>query len=786
MPYDLIDKSDDRRLPVVTHICAVASNILAFTVQEYYVTGGTQVPYEPLEGETLVQQDAVPPFSMYSPHLVWIMKGGEKTGIYVKDYLGDKRFILEKREGDEMCRAAADDRSSYKVNGARPLAVFRKMKPNGLADISQDVCYEHVIYIVLEKPLGDGETYKIDFAPLKLCCAGASYVHIPEENRSNAINVTQLGFRPGDPVKRAYMSQWMGLGGGIVYPGNMPFMVLDSNTGERVYEGAARLQQNGAEVPYGAGARATAGAAAVGSGDSISTHAPIYELDFSGFNTQGEYVVFVPHVGVSHKFPIKENVWLDGFKASMKGLYHHRSGIECGPPYSEFTRPRVYHPDEGRVVYQSTCSLFMSGNGLNCYGTDTNNFGNLVKGRTDEVVENAWGGYFDACDWDRRIQHLNASQLLLELYLMFPKAFGKVNLNIPESADPIPDIIGECLWNIDFYRRLQMPDGGIRGGIEAEEHPILGQCGWQDSLQAFAYAPDFWSSHFYVSAAARVAVALRDDHPEKAAVYEESAVRAMEWAEEHYAIERKNAHKWSKRAAAGVRDARELAAADMFRLTGDDKYGDLYISLRQDRSYQAAFVYATLPNHMGCANTKSLCIGQIVDAAERALDFAAKSPYRLPTPDKYAIHTGPYSSFYTIPHMTELCRAHYITNDARYLAGAVDACQFACGANPDNLCYTTRVGVKWPMNVLHHDSRLTGQLIPEGITVFGPHNLNASNQEMVRFLRQDAFMPGAYAWPSTESYLDVYRLPCQCEYTVQTSIGPNAYNWGYLAGAHRR
>jgi endoglucanase len=36
-------------------------------------------------------------------------------------------------------------------------------------------------------------------------------------------------------------------------------------------------------------------------------------------------------------------------------------------------------------------------------------------------VPNAWGGYFDAGDWNRRIQHLDATNLLFELAEMFPQ-----------------------------------------------------------------------------------------------------------------------------------------------------------------------------------------------------------------------------------------------------------------------------------------------------------------------------------------------------------------------------
>jgi len=40
-------------------------------------------------------------------------------------------------------------------------------------------------------------------------------------------------------------------------------------------------------------------------------------------------------------------------------------------------------------VYQSTCSLLNSGNGLNALGTDKGNFKNLCEGLTGKLVENA-------------------------------------------------------------------------------------------------------------------------------------------------------------------------------------------------------------------------------------------------------------------------------------------------------------------------------------------------------------------------------------------------------------
>ena len=158
-----------------------------------------------------------------------------------------------------------------------------------------------------------------------------------------------------------------------------------------------------------------------------------------------------------------------------------------------------------------------------------------MKGRTDAVVPDAWGGYMDAGDWDRRIQHLIVSRYLLELADTFPETFRGVKLNIPESGSGLPDVVSEALFNLDCYRRMQTADGGIRGGIESSEHPREGEGSWQESLEVLAYAPDVWSSHWYAGVAARAALVLRDVRPDLSQVYRDSALRAMEFAEQHWA-----------------------------------------------------------------------------------------------------------------------------------------------------------------------------------------------------------------------------------------------------------
>jgi endoglucanase len=748
--------------PRLEHVCLVAENIVLLTVREGEVTGGVQEPYLPQSGETLEQDRDI-------PALVYIVRDGKRVGVKVEDrQKGTQRFPFETVVGEALDREKADDPESYRVNGQRPWRVFRKTKPNNMADPDGGYTYLHRLYLVLPAAIREGEGLSLHFAEGLFERNSEDLIFRAEALRSEAVQVNQLGYRADDPSKKAWLSQWMGLGGGISYDAVRVFHLV-SESGERVYTGAVRPQHGGEAVPGGLG--------------ELSTDCPLYELDFSDFQAEGVYRVTVPGVGCSFPFAIGQaGTWETAFRASMNALYCQRSGIVTGKPYSDFERPRCYHPDDGRVIYQSGCSLFESGNGLNCYGTDTNNFGNLLRKATDEVVENAWGGTFDACDWDRRIQHLRASRLETELYLMFPDYFDALSLPIPEQGNGVADVLSEACWNIDFYRRLQLPDGGIRGGIEQEEHPILGQCGWQDTWKAYAYAPDFWSSWYYASAAARMAFALKHRQSERAEAYEESARRAFDWAERSYAaLLPKEGHKWTRRAHAGARTERENAAADLFRLTGEERFDALYRSIRSDENLDACFTYATLPDALGDASTRELCRKAILEAAERALRNGEKLPYHLTSEDLAHDRLTGFGAFCTVPRNMQLIRAHFLTGDRRYLTAAIAAADFALGANPDNLCLTTGLGKRCPENILHHDSRMTGQKPPAGITVFGPQDFNHPDDAFPRLIRADFLWPGAYVWPTVEGYLDIYRHPCVTEYTVQGTLGPNAYQWGYFA-----
>ena len=546
--------------PEVVHIGAVAPDVIGITVQAGRIEYGHQVPYEREQSDQVREEGKERLVFRSGRFLGWLV-GREGKFLYTEDQLVGDSLDTTAIDRVDSYRLVSEDDPQFRA-AAAPLSVFRKSKPT---DLGRDVRWihlapiRHVIYLQVATPLVQGCHYRIEFSDQLL--PPQTFCYDPTSVRSEAVHVSQLGFRPGDPAKRAFLSCWLGSGGAWKYPESLPFSLIDHQTGEAVFDGKTRLAKAGSDKTDDAYRKNYAGV-------------DVYELDFSSWQKPGIYHIRVEGIGCSYPFEIADDAWKKAFVVSARGFYHQRSGIELGPPYTDFRRPRCFSAADGVTVYESTCPLLDSGNGLNARGTDRDNFGNLVKGKTSQVVSDAWGGYMDAGDWDRRIQHLIVTRYLIELAGLFPDYFQGVSLNIPESSNALPDVVDEGLFNLDCYRRMQTAEGGIRGGIESAEHPRHGEASWQESLDVMAYAPDAWSSYLYAGVAAQAAHWLETRDASLAATYRTSALRAMQWAEQDY-VRMQQAANWPEvkdDARNEIRDARNLAAIELYRLTGEDSW----------------------------------------------------------------------------------------------------------------------------------------------------------------------------------------------------------------------
>ena len=777
----------DQFPPSVINISAVAPDVICLEIDACRIMPAVQIPYQRDSADIITESGLT---GLGETRNMFVVRNGFPLGTLVG---ADRKIITlyERVVGKHLDIKTADLEGSYSITSpgdgnyskaTSPTRIYRKSKPTGWTDTSWQIervqyyTAKHFLYLKLPYPLKTGNSYLVSMPALNLDRSSFYFVYDPLYSRSEAVHVSQIGFRADDPDKNAFISLWMGNGGGYKYPENIEFSLISDKTNERVFTGKGIVHWKG-DVPEGIGSKIN------------HNGTDVIRMDFSSFNTPGRYRICVEGIGCSYSFSIgTENTWEHAFKISMKGVFNHRSGIPMLPPYTDFVRPRSFHPDDGVKIYASACSLLNSGNGLNALGTDKNNFDNLVAGKTDVIVQDAWGGYMDAGDWDRRIQHLETPRLYLELVELNADYFRNICLNIPESGNDLPDVVDEALFGLDIYRRMQLPDGGIRGGVESSEHPIEGSTSWQESQTVMAYAPDHWSSYIYAGVAARAAFVLKMlNRDEKARLWEESAVKAINWAETEY-------NKWIKSPEYGkVRDRtkstviieRNLAAAELYRLTKDKRWNQVFMSTQylETNRTEAAFIYARLDKSLADKKAQQVAIKTLMAEADSLVTLSANNAFGITNGSPGRPISG-YSSTYSTPASATLVRAHYFSGNTQYLKTILRSGLYTAGANPMNLCLTSGLGENCVKNPLHEDSKHTGQPAPIGITVFGPCELPFSDAKPGSDLERrlnTACSPAISGWPTAESFFDVFWFVQENEYVINSPLGPTAYIWGYLA-----
>ena len=134
---------------------------------------------------------------------------------------------------------SADD-PAY-AHGVMPLSVARKSKPDDWQQLKRPgLTVRHIVYLRLPRPLTPGRTYTVAMSNINLQKPVVTLAFDPARVRSESVHVSQIGFRPDDPLKRAFLSLWMGTGGGYTFPNGLRFRLVDAATARTVYTGTGR------------------------------------------------------------------------------------------------------------------------------------------------------------------------------------------------------------------------------------------------------------------------------------------------------------------------------------------------------------------------------------------------------------------------------------------------------------------------------------------------------------------------------------------------------------------
>ena len=757
--------------PNVVEVYRVAPDIVAVGIQAGKVVITPYEPYVKQPGDQTRQDGEV----------LILTRGGKEIG-YVIGVKKDGFKPFETFVGDPLLDDPAEDVATYSIvpdgggTPIQPMQVWRKSKPTDQVQPGGTLALRHIVYLKLPAPLASGKKFTVKFGDALNVQQSTFALSTNDATvRSEAVHAPQIGYRPDDPVKVGFLSVWLGTGGAYEYPTAPKFAVVDAKTGKTVLSGTATLTKAKNETDK----------MWQGKADNYAKTA-VYALDYSALQTPGTYRVSVAGVGASYPFTVGADTWKKAFVTQMRGLFHQRSGVALGEPYTSYKRPRDLYPGDDVQAFETKYNVVDGGK--------AEDYEALAKMGTTIPVPQAWGGYHDAGDFNpRRVTHMKVTLAHLELLDIFPAYFEKIKLNIPPKSG-VPDVLTEALFELDLFRRLQKSDGGVPYEIETNGDPSPAEVSWKQVKTEYVTAPDPWASWYYAGVAARAAKLLQKYDPALAATYKTSALKAMAWGEADY--QKRKANGTADKIHWDMKDARNYAALACYDLTGEAKWLSVFMEdtlLKEDKpnlfqwgtgvQKDAAFLYATLSaSRKPDATLKARAVAGLKAQAESSLAYAAGNAFRLTTPDP---GKPMFIGFWSTPDAIELCRSHFLTGDKKYLAGAVQACAFASGGNPNNITYTTGVGANPVAHPFQIDYRATGQPPPDGLTVYGNFDWrNWPDQAWALWPMQYSLgpnlKPGAYEWPVTEAYFDIYLYPAIAEYTVD-AWAPNVYVWGYLA-----
>jgi len=174
------------------------------------------------------------------------------------------------------------------------------------------------------------------------------------------------------------------------------------------------------------------------SGDSYAT------LDFSAFTAAGNYYLYAPSLGLrSYSFALSDTIYNVVGAAAVKAFYFQRCNHDKALPYAS----------DALLTFPGIGGRWVDGA---CHATDAN--APPGPGSADAGLLDLHGGWHDAGDYQKTLWQRGVPQLLFA-YELNPTVWSDGQLNIPESGNGIPDILDEVRWELDFYVRMQRPDG---------------------------------------------------------------------------------------------------------------------------------------------------------------------------------------------------------------------------------------------------------------------------------------------------------------------------------------
>ncbi|MDR2732842.1 MAG: glycoside hydrolase family 9 protein [Fibromonadaceae bacterium] len=482
----------------------------------------------------------------------------------------------------------------------------------------------------------------------------------------------------------------------------------------------------------------------------------VRKADFSAITKPGLYAAYINGERISDNIVVKNSVYEDVFKASLKWFYYQRASTALPSEFAgKWARP-AGHADTSVYFYPEN-----------------------EKPANWKISSPK--GWYDAGDYGKYIVNSGISVFtLLELYEHYEAQLKKHSMNIPESKSKTPDILEEVRWNLDWMLTMQDPeDGGVYHKLTTARF-----CGHvmpdADLAKRYAVMKTTPATLDFAAVMAQASRLYKPFDPKFSANALKAAEKAFDWAVKNPLVLFKQPDGMNTgqyhTADETAKDEFLWAATELYIATKKKAYADKIDSIPFNShgpywgnvNFLAVYRLADAKNGFKKDLTKA-AQDSMLALAGFLKNTTESSAYGVPVAE-WNFVWGSNSAIAN--NGIVLLHAYYLTKDKGYLDAAQRALDYLLGANPLDISFVTGYGNRTPLLPHHRPSEADGIFEPvPGMLVGGPHE---GGQDAKQARCENYVQKGKPAL----SYIDD-----NCSYaTNEVAINWNA-PLAYLAGA---
>ena len=646
--------------------------------------------------------------------------------------------------------SSPDDKSFVST---QPLNVWRKSKPMN-TDHTLTSELDHWLFLQLPQPMKQGCTYQVNIPQGIGADKDQLSVCFDVWNaQSEAIHVNIIGYSPAEPVHAADLYQWLGDGGQRDYrhwEGRKVY-IYNVKTKKKQNVGTVKFWKSAADAAQEAGKKALIGT-------------DVWNIDFKG-TTPGRYRLVVEDVGCSMDFDIASDIYFQPFRYSVRGYYYMRLGEPKDPDHVwPVPRQPQFIPEtdpKGLTVYKTDLTPWdKEWRDLHTDVWDEPHFKPVFASifwqhrlPGNPVNTEVKGGHSDAFDWDRHLAHVSNIYDMLLPYILSGGRLSDDNLSIRESGNGIPDIIDEARNEVDFFL-------SIRDGEAYSQGVTNPSADWSVMFQAGCTTMAAWAN---AANCAIIGEAFRmQGNDSLRQYYTDEAIKAF----------------FQLRG----RDFRQMAAAYLYNLTGDEQWEKIFAEEAYELSIANTWIaaaYLTCPQPRHFADRYQQILASVDKLAESYnIVNMTQRPSRRSANDR---------RWQVSQNLQLVMLAHYIAkNKARKKElehVMYTEASWAMGRNPGNIvemtglgerhitdCYTTGRNDGAPES---HP----GQTPFNGTETWSPGHNGGDARVILKYCYPDWNEGG---WPRQESYFNQRYFWVNGEFTPRETMRGKMALLGYL------